>query len=239
MKRIFTAALLIAASSLVVFGQTESRADLLKAIEAKRADLSRLEQKFLAPSDEDRVAYAEFLAQPDTGLMRLLPREVYDSVSNKKPALTLRGGGSYYSFTLKTNEYGNATDIGLEQGFLKAGFAGADYGMLIKLEGVRLEEVSIELPGVIFLAKYAAVTQEPEARLEQRRFSTGTTIEGMPYKNRLPVEVGSTYALRSVNFSESDVLVTFRVVREDTDGSIIIAWKLLRKYPTPKLARNN
>ncbi len=238
MKRIFAAALFIAGCSLIALGQTESRGDLLKDIETKQADLANLEKKFLAPSDEDRAANAEFLAHPDTGLIRLLPREVYDSYVNKKAALTVRGGGSYYSFTLQTHDYGNATDIGLEQGSLKVGFAGADYGMLAKLDGARLEDISTELPGVMFLAKYSAVSGEPGARVEQRRFGTGTTIDGMSFKERLPVEVGATYVLRSINYSESDVLVALRVVRQDTDGSIIIAWKLLQKYPVPKLALN-
>jgi hypothetical protein len=52
-------------------------------------------------------------------------------------------------------------------------------------------------------------------------------------------EVGATYLLRSINFERSDVLVALKVVRQDTDGSVIIAWKLLQKYPVPKLPRNN
>jgi hypothetical protein len=63
-------------------------------------------------------------------------------------------------------------------------------------------------------------------------------IDGTTYKERVPVEVGATYVVRSVNFDFSDVLVAFRVVRQDTDGSLIIAWRMLEKYPTPRLARN-
>src|SRR5262249_1579301 len=36
------------------------------------------------------------------------------------------------------------------------------------------------------------------------------------------------------NYEEDDVLVVFRVHRQDTDGSLIIAWKLLKRYPTPQ-----
>jgi hypothetical protein len=238
MKRILAAALFIATSSLIAFGQSESRADVRKDIETKRAELAKLEKMFLAPAAEDRSAYAEFLTQPDTGLIRLLPRETYDSYANKKAALTVRGGGAYYSFSRQTHEYGFATDIGFEQGYLQTGFGGADYGMLTKLDGARLEDVSTELPGVIFLAKYSAVANEPEARIEQRRFATGTTIDGNAYKRRLPVEVGATYLLRSITFEEADVLVAFKVARQDTDGSLILAWKLMQKYPVPKLALN-
>ena len=239
MKSVIAAALFIATCSLIAGAQTQSRADLLKDIETKRADLAKLEKEFLSPSPEDRAAYEEFLAQSNTGLIRLLPREVYDSFANKKAALTVRGGGAYYSFTRKTHEYGYAIDIGFEQGYLETGFGGADYGMLTRLEGARLEDVSTELPGVMFLAKYNAVTNEPDARIEQRRFATGTTIDGLAYKRRLPVEIGATYLLRSISFEESDVLVAFRVVRQDSDGSLIIAWKLLKTYAKPQLARNN
>jgi hypothetical protein len=44
--------------------------------------------------------------------------------------------------------------------------------------------------------------------------------------------------LRSINYSDSDVLVAFRVLRKDTDGSLIIAWKMLKEYPVPDLARD-
>lgn len=239
MKRILAASLLIAVSSLVAFGQAQSRADVLRDIETKRAELAKLESQFLAPAAEDRAQYAEFLSQPDTGLIRLLPREKFDPGITKTAALTIRGGGAYYSFTRQSNEYGFSTDIGFEQGNLQVGFAGADYGMLTKLEGARLEDVSTELPEVLFLAKYNAVTNEPDARVEQRRFSNGATVAGISYKRHLPVEIGATYLVRSISFDESDVLVAFKVVRQDTDGSLIIAWKLLQKYPTPKLARND
>ena len=57
--------------------------------------------------------------------------------------------------------------------------------------------------------------------------------------SRLPVAVNGTYLLRSIDYSTSDVLVAFKVVRKDSDGSVILAWKLLKKYPVPQLARGN
>ncbi len=237
MKQIFAASFLIGICSLIAFGQTESRADLLKAVETKRAELAVLEKQLLAPAAEDQTAYAQFLAQPDTGLIRLLPREKFESNSGAKSGLTLRGGGAYYSFSRLTHEYGYGSDVELQSGYLSVGFAGADYGMLLKLEDARLEDVSSELPGVQFLAKYAAATDEPAARIEQRRFGTGTTIDGANYKDRVQVEVGATYVLRSINYRSSDLLVAFKIVRQDVDGSLIIAWKLLNKFPKPELAR--
>jgi hypothetical protein len=235
--KIVAALVLIGSFSLIAFGQSESRSQLLNAVEAKRAELAVLEKQLLAPAAEDQAAYAEFLTQPETGLIRILPREKFESASSNKSGLTLRGGGAYYSFSRQTHEFGYGSDLELQGGYLSVGFAGADYGMLLKLERARLEDVSTELPGVKFLAKYNAAADEPTARVEQRRFGTGTLIEGANYKDRLPVEAGATYVLRSINYSYSDVLVAFKIVRQDIDGSLVIAWKLLNKFPKPELAR--
>jgi hypothetical protein len=244
MKRLFTAALF---SFLILsfigdgFAQAPSREAVLQEMQVKRAELQALEKLFLRPSEEDRAAYAEFLRQPESGLIRLLPREVYDSEAYKKnnKTLTIRGGGAYYSFTRLTHEYGYGSDIELDSSYVSVGFAGADYGMLTTLGDVPLDEITLEHPSVRFMSAYSVPSEEPKARLEYRRFATGTTIDGAVYKTRQPVEVRSTYLLRSINYSTADVLVAFRVVRKDTDDSVIIAWKLLKKYPKPELARNN
>jgi hypothetical protein len=80
---------------------------------------------------------------------------------------------------------------------------------------------------------------ETGARSEGRKFSEGTLVDGINYKRRLAVEMNTTYLLRSINYGESDVLVALRVVRKDTDGSVIIVWKLLKKYSAPELVQNN
>lgn len=228
-------------SALSVFAQTQSREDILRDIEAKRAELSALEKLLLSPSADDRAAYADFLRLPDTGLFRIMPRETYDSEIYKesKKTVTLRGGGAYYSFTRRSHEYTSMSDISLERGQFVSGFAGANYGMLTSLGDVPLERVSLETAAAQILATHSPTTEEPQARVEQRRSFEGTTLEGMIYKSRVPLKLNSTYLVRAVNYSASDSLVAFKVVRVDTDGSAIILWKLLQKYPVPHLARNN
>jgi len=240
MKRVFVlllASLLALLTSSISLAQTKSRQEILSEIAAKRTELSTLEKQFLSPTEQDRSNFAELLAQPDTGLIRLLPREVFDNQSNK--SLTLSGGGSYYSFTRLTHEYGYGSDIQLEQGRLSVGFAGCDYGMLARLGGLSLNEVSLANPVVALIEKYKPPTIESEVRAEQRRFGTGTTVEGVVLKKYIAADTGMTYVLRSINYDQSDVLVALRVVRRDTDGSLIIAWKLLERLPAPQLIRNN
>src|SRR2546423_12385573 len=241
MKGILTATILVVVfitCSVNSFAQSESRENLLKQIETKRSELSNLEKKLLAPSDEDQAAFSDFLKQDNTGLIRLLPREKYDSTPQKE-TLTIRGGGAYYSFVRLTHAYGYGSDIELAQGYLSVGFAGADYGVIAKVSNADIDEISIEHPSAFFLANYKAATEEPAARLEWKRFGSGVTIDGIVYAHRVKAEPGMTYVLRSIDYGNSDLLVAVKVVRQDTDGSLIIAWKLLKKFPKPELARND
>jgi len=238
MKKIFFPTVMLITLLVAVvssFAQTQSREDILKQIEVKRAELNALENRLLSPSEEDKARYADFLRQPYTGLIRLLPREKFDS-SKENKGLTVTGGGAYYSFARLTHEYGYGSDIELGQGYLSTGFAGADYGIMTNLGDTPLENVSSEaLP---FLVSYAPADDLPKARIEQRKWGEGATADGTNYSRRLLVKENSTYLLRSVNYDTSDVLVAFRVVRVDNDDSVTILWKLLKKYPTPRVARN-
>ncbi|HJU93484.1 MAG TPA: hypothetical protein VJ656_11170 [Pyrinomonadaceae bacterium] len=243
MRRIYVFTALLSTlllSSLAVFAQTQSREDLLREIEAKRAELNTLEKTFLSPSEEDRNSYAEFLRLPDTGLVRLLPRETYaDNANRDRQRIVTRGGGAYYSFTRLTHEYGYGSDIELSRDELSTGFAGADYGLLTNLGDVPLASVSLETPAANIFASYNPPSEEPKVRLEQRRFGMGADLQGISVSRRLPLKLNSTYLLRSICIDESDVLVAFRVVRIDSDKSAILLWKALKKFPKPTMVRAN
>jgi len=240
MKRLFTATVfmfLLAPCSSAIFAQTESRESLISEFEAKRAELATIEKKLVLPADSDRQAFAEFLQQPDTGLIRLLPAEVYDATESSKSLLAINGGGAFYSFVRLTHDYGQGSDILLSRGYLSVGFAGTNYGILAQVGNVDLNEISIEHPGSLFVASYQAASEEPVARQEKSRFGSGITVDGSKYSNRVKAEVGMSYVLRSIDYGVSDWLIALKVVRQDSDGSLIIAWKALKKFPRPEFAR--
>jgi hypothetical protein len=194
-----------------------------------------LKKGLLAPSPQDRLKYESFLRERKTGLMRLMPREYYDwEAYHAKKRLAIRGGGAYYSFANLTHAYGYGNDLALERDVLSVGFAGMDYGMLTNLGDRPLEEITVDNPGTRFISQYKPARREQAARSESQRFRTGVMIDGALYRSRLPLDVGATYLLRSIVYHKSDVLVAFRIVREDTDGSVIIAWKILKKYSVPE-----
>jgi len=212
--------------------QAADREKAAAEIESLREQIKVREAQLLSVSAEDHERYAELLAQPGTGLVRLLPREKWDGV------LSTRGGGAYYSFKRLTHDYSRGTEISFEQGRLGTGFGGADFGFLLSLGDVPLEAVTTETGGVAFMASYRPPSEEPAARQHARDFHPGRLEGSHTYLRNLPAVVGKTYVLRSVSYERVDLLVAFRVVRKDPDGSIVLLWKILREYPVPQLARN-
>jgi hypothetical protein len=224
----------VALPALLVFtvtasAQTAGRAELRAEIKSLHDQLKQKEALLMAPSPNDLKKYSQFLAQPHTGLCRLLPRETYDGM------LLTRGGGAYYSFITLTNEYGYGSEIGLERGMLGSMFAGADIGLLVSLGDFPLDTVDADQDGVRYLTEIVPPTKEPEARQWQRRAGGGFEANGFGYKSTLPAIVNGTYVVRSIQFNRADVLVAFRVVRQDEDGSVTLLWRTLKQFPTPQL----
>ncbi|HEV8370970.1 MAG TPA: hypothetical protein VGQ39_23690 [Pyrinomonadaceae bacterium] len=242
MKRhlmLFLALLIASGFNSGAVAQTKTREQLRDEIESKRSELIALEKQFLAVPEADRTAFADLLAEPNTGLIRLLPREIFDSETYKKNSktITMRGGGAYYSFVRLTHEYGFGSDIELDHDQLSVGFAGYDYGMLLRIHDVSLQDLSAEYPYAAPLIRYSPPTYEEAIRNEQRAFSLGTVIDGLSLKRIVPVEVNATYLLRSISYRDSDILVGLKVIRRDSDGSVVLAWKLLKKFKAPEVDR--
>jgi hypothetical protein len=210
----------------IAFGQELTREQKLQKISELNSQIKVLEQDFILPDAKDlKQAQKEGFEA-----FRILPREKYDR------KFTLQGGGSYYSFTTKSHDYQKIPQIGLEQNYLKVGFAGADYGFIADLGETSLANITRETGEVNFLVNYKPPTIEPEVRSEQRK-AHDYEASGFSYKNHIPAAVGHSYVLRAISFDDADVLVVLRVHRKDTDGSLIIFWKLIENFEKPLFAR--
>lgn len=252
MRRFYVAITLLLLGSLTILGQTPSRKD-------SATQPQKPEKKSLKPAKEASSKYAQFLKSRHTGLFVLLPREKYDPQvngrhigsnipgeaaptpgfqwANGRRSSDVRGGGAYYSFTSRTHQYGDATHLSLEQGHFLVGFAGANYGFLTNLGDVPLESVSRNTPAAKFAASYKRATYIGNARKEHHRFGQGVVVDGITFTNRLPLVPNSTYVVRAINYDNSDLLVAFRVVEVESDGTALILWKLLKRYSTPQVER--
>ncbi len=205
-----------------------------------RRKMVALEGNIIAPAKEDLDIYADLLLNANAGLARLFPR----NSSNERKPLLVSGGGSYYQFKNRTNEYGHGNDVEYSttnSPQFSVGFAGVDFGLLAQLGTTDIRQIDEKNPAVAFLISYASSSGQPEPvwRAKQRTASDGVTSNGVVFKNRTEAIVGMSYAVRSVNEGDYDTVSVFQVVRRDpTDGSLIIAWKLLKELEKPVMKRN-
>jgi hypothetical protein len=206
----------------------QSRQQAIEKFNDLRNQAQIQERKILSPDAED----VEAAQRANVEVFRLLPREIYD-----KGYFTTRGGGAFYSFVKQSHSYDDTPQISLEQGYLQVGFYGAGYGVMTDLGETPLTEIADKSKKIDFLINYEPPTEGSKARAEYIKMR-GFEQEGMTYKNRFPAIVGHSYILRAISYDEADTLVALQIHRKDTDGSLIIFWKLLKNYEKPLLARN-
>lgn len=235
MRRTLTAffvTLLSLIFGIAAFAPPFDRNKLVKEVEALYVQLQEKEKLLILPAAEDQAKFAEFLSQPDTGIFRLMPRERYEG------RMYLRGGGSFYSFTRQTHEFGQGSDITLSQGKFDVGFAGYEHGFISILGDIPLESVTLAHPANKFLMEYVPAGKEADIRQQQQRTHSGYKAGEFTYSRYAVASPNTAYLLRSINYSGSDILIAFRVIRRDIDGSVVILWKKLKVFPAPVAERN-
>jgi hypothetical protein len=205
--------------SAVTSAQTRQQAsDNLSRL---KEEANHLESVILSPDKED----IDLADREKVNVFRLLSREKYDNSFS-----TIRGGGAYYSFTTKSHSYSGISQIQLQQNKLSVGFAGVNYGFMTDLGETSLAEINEKTKGFNFLIEY-----QPPANEQQR--ARGFDFEGANFKDNLPATVGHSYFLRAISYDQADVFVALKIQRKDTDGSLIIFWKLIKQFDKPTLIR--
>jgi len=131
-----------------------------------------------------------------------------------------RGGGAYFSFTSKTNDYDSEPHIELQNGNFSSGFYGGNFGVVELVDGVSIENISlVDLPE----AFVSASTNEFESYERNRNRN-----------RRRPhvAQAGDLFVVRSVEWGKYDIVAVFQVVDKDKYGATIV-WKKLKTFPVP------
>jgi hypothetical protein len=190
------------------------------------------EQKgLLKASPQDEASFARFLSQPNTGLIRLLPREKYDHTVH----MPLRGGGAYYSFTKLSHQASPWSDIKFQEGQLHAGVNELTLGLITVLGDVPLEYLDSDNPAVKFISQLASPTNHAEYQSQVIKHRSGFEAAGNVYRSALPAQLNATYILRSTIYNRADTVIAFRLIRRDSDGGVTLLWKILNKLQVKKL----
>ena len=215
----------------------------------------------IAPANDLKTKYADFLGNPKTGLTRLvLEIGCSDSakvISAKKECLkySMPGGGSSFSFRTRNYRLARLADITYTDNSFQATGQFLN-GVFVNLGDVPLESIGLHDPSMEFLTKYTPSVNYRSALYADKVLSIGFIYKGLVHRRALYIKENTTFALRSIAYrgklyravagvtyneldfdKRRDTIVVFRIVRTDDDASVTILWKILSEKEAPKLKR--
>ena len=205
--------------------------------------------------------YAKFLELPQTGIFRVLQSSVYQHplnslwnrlqphVSDRYPFPSLGDAKDGFNPSLALQLRGERFQL-VDQG--------VDYSFMVNVGDVPLDKLDGRLETLAsstreFLLNYQPPQQLEALQVERRRFLTGKNQAGiLPYAE---AELNHTYVVRSLQFQlpdtilngqpissaqlqnipSSDMILAFRPVRQRSDGSYTVLWRVLNEFPAPQI----
>lgn len=240
----------ISGQSVVVSRGPFSTKDRKRIIRAFEEEALPGETERLSPDQTYFDQFADFLKDKNAGLALLYPDQGCDQgktvnvqeIERCADFLPIRGGGSFYSFRNRTNLNNNGTwaDIHFIDGRLVFG-GRMLFGMVRNIGDIDLEKLSINSPQLKFLRKYKPKKKSSALEQEGQKLARGQLDSFAASAAVLP---NSTYILRSVAFrhrtfysldNRVDVIVAFRVIAHESDGSLVLLWRELRSRQSPQL----
>lgn len=220
------------------------------------AKLNKTQKAALKPDEQDLKLYQSFLKQPNTGLIKLFPdlgcEENSDIVRVDDDCSKWIPNSGFYSFRRKKHISEFVADIKYKKDFfISEGIFGQ--GMMIFLDDASPETLSLSNEKIQQLTSY-----DPQPKILDVQEKTGKisvdALKDYSYKNSLEVKENTNYALRVIAYRGSfyntfqgktydlllgdtrkDIIVAFRVIRKNPDGSVTILWKKLNRQDSLKL----
>jgi hypothetical protein len=216
-------------------------------------------------SPQEPQIYAQFLALPNTGIFRVLQSSAYQRPLNTLANRLLPQVSERYPFpSLGDAQDGFNPSLALQMRGERFQLVdpGLDYSFMIDVGNIPLEELDSKLKAVAsptrnFFLNYQPPEQLAALKLEKRRFLTG---KDQPWQQPVifahaPVKLNHTYLVRSLQFQvpetmfqtpaisaqqlqqipSSDIIIAFRPVRQRSDGSYTVLWRVLQQLPAPAI----
>lgn len=238
------------------------RIERQKAIDEEKKRIAALR----APSFEDIAKYKEFLKQSKTGLFRLFPdfgceaKNVVRADGDCADAVPI---SSAYSFRQRDYVNYDFLDIRLKDGnLITDGFLSQE--IIVSLGDVPLENLSLASYGMKFLSDFKPEQKIQEAKKQFKQIAETITLDGHHYGKSVKADLNKTYAVRIIAYRNDDkkiarlspdtlsieekkfwdleddtridLIIAFRIVRQDEDGNATILWKELNRRPAPRIS---
>ncbi|NEP55555.1 MAG: hypothetical protein F6K31_00685 [Symploca sp. SIO2G7] len=173
----------------------------------------------------DVQKHAKFLALPNTGIARVLPAESYRLDPNRlrnRAQPTVAQRFPFVPLLKSNNGYAPRFTLEVADGKFRIPMSGMDYGFLINIGDLPLEELEINQQNISILFSeqvklfldYVPPNRLEALQAEQRRFLTTKVGAGfLPSlttlaSNQTPVALKNTYLLRLVQFQLPEEVIT-------------------------------
>lgn len=222
-----------------------------------KAKRTKDQDKKLRPRAEDLVKYADFLKQPRTGIFRLMNDAECDSnvyvIRVDENCQNTIPGSSFYSFREKEYTTHYLADIRFKDGLLITDGL-LSQNILVRLGDTPLQNLTTDSQGMKFLVNFVPETLNTAATKQYVEIVKGIRADTYEYRKVLPASENMTYAMRIVAYRGSfyrsfrgwiydlisgdhriDLILGFRIVRKEADGSVTILWKEIDRKKSPKL----
>ncbi|MBS1794856.1 MAG: hypothetical protein JSS81_13435 [Acidobacteria bacterium] len=223
----------------------------------------RDEVKDLVADETLRAPYADFLKLPKTGMIRLLKdmgcEDGKTGVAATDQCLKypFPGNGSAYSFRQKSHWIRSLADIALaDDVFSIAGSLAV--GMFVDVGDVALDRVSNTTPGADFIFDFKPSRDVDEANAQNDELKKGIVKGNFRYLKQIRAAENRTFLMRYVAYrgvvrktfngflyneldfdKRRDLVVAFRVVKKEADGSVWLLWRELRSDDAPRLKQTD
>jgi hypothetical protein len=220
--------------------------------------LTKRDKELISVENEDKSKYSAFLRGSDTGILRLHDSENCDeegkTIGADEPCpWNVVGKATFYSF--RTEDYTSRmfSDIQLEKQTFN--IVGINLlGFLTDLGDVSLDNLSLQSKGIKEMAEFQPSTNIEEIKNQFILAKNGFQIGDHIYKTAFQMKPNNSYALRLIAYDSKvywkigkrkinllqydkrkDIVVIFRVVRENQDKSVNILWKKIQSKDAPEI----
>jgi hypothetical protein len=210
--------------------------------------------------DQDLITkYSSFLKQDNTGLIKLLNNSNCSQNSKivvaTNDCLGYKMPGAGASFSFRTNNYRitHMADLNFTGNYFVSSGVWA-HGILVNIGNFPLETFSIQNKELDYIESINPGLKYENVKDFYSTLAKGISSGKFMYRNSAPVQENSTYLLRSIAYrgtinksvegfvyneldydKRKDIVVVFRIVRKQSDGSITILWKKLSSKESPKI----
>lgn len=219
-------------------------------------ELTKAQKKQLKPEPPDAELYAAILKEKRAGLIKIFSDlGCEDNVRVLRVNEDCRNwipGSATYSFRRKEYISAFVADIKYKQGtFISEGFL--SQAIMVSLGDVALDLVQLDSDGMDFLVNYQPELKSSQIAIQYAHIINGVKSGSYLYRNVLKATENNTYAARIVAYRANerrvsnlfygdkriDVIIAFRLLRKNNDGSVTVLWRELQRRDAPKLIIDN